>query len=118
MEKGYTQGLILNWINALRSGKYKENRRDIYLRNIHNEFSTLGVFLDCFDNTRWTKEDLYYKYNDTLYNKYLNFQFLPYSHLSKKDFCGIISAKDLFFIDIANYIEEFIEKVLIHGQKH
>lgn len=41
------------WVDALRSGKYKQGRR--LLKNRDNEFCCLGVLCDLEDNTKWEK---------------------------------------------------------------
>jgi hypothetical protein len=41
----------IKWIDALRSGKYKQGRH--CLRNDNNEYCCLGVLCDIIDPTRW-----------------------------------------------------------------
>lgn len=44
---------IREWVNALRSGKYKQGRS--YLRNNADEYCCLGVACDIYDPKRWEK---------------------------------------------------------------
>jgi len=45
--------LKAKWIEALRSGRYKQGRG--FLRNANDEFCCLGVLCDIVDPSRWEK---------------------------------------------------------------
>lgn len=45
------QSLVKKWLDALRSGKYKQGLGR--LRNVYNEFCCLGVLCDIVDNSQW-----------------------------------------------------------------
>lgn len=44
------------WVEALRSGKYKQGRR--VLRNNSDEFCCLGVACDIYDSSGWIRREL------------------------------------------------------------
>ena len=46
-----SKDLKTRWIEALRSGEYKQGMH--YLRKRNDEYCCLGVLCDLFDNTKW-----------------------------------------------------------------
>lgn len=46
--------LKTKWLEALRSGKYKQGKH--LLRSVHDQFCCLGVLCDVIDPTLWTRD--------------------------------------------------------------
>lgn len=107
------------WVEALRSGEYKQGRR--YLRNSGNEFCCLGVLCDLIDPERWSSKPTYgpsnservYGYFDEGYEN-PNTAILPESLEDLVGINGVHYAPDLMamndygknFREIADWIEE------------
>jgi len=56
--------LARKWVDALRSGKYRQTQG--HLRD-YKGFCCLGVLCDVFDPTRWTHDNFYYHIYDDDY---------------------------------------------------
>ena len=98
------QEIKQKWLEALRSGKYKQGR--LGLRNKQNEFCCLGVLCDVLDNNKWLLDELwsieFYKYDDSI--SVANEELIP---LDIQD--DLMSLNDNYlynFNKIADYIEE------------
>ena len=99
------------WVNALRSGKYKQGR--ILFRNINNEYCCLGVLCDV-SGSIWT-----HHWSDDYYIPDSNYGLMGTFISYKRDDLGLLEEHECVcikmnddenksFIEIAQYIEENI----------
>lgn len=107
-----TSDIIQQWVAALRSGKYQQNKTH-YLRTLKNEFSPMGVFCDCLNPTLWRHINNYdYYYFD---GRCISYPDIFYSTGAEDILDDIFSYHIIYkhkhiykFKDIANLVEEFL----------
>lgn len=95
------------WIEALRSGKYKQGVK--YLR-YNEEFCCLGVLCDLVAPTAWQKHDCWdFYYNDGIEG------YLPPSVIDKvglfsnqENKLAVMNDNGKTFEEIADYIEKYV----------
>lgn len=59
------------WIDALRSGKYKQGRG--ILKTVDGEFCCLGVLCDVYNNEGWVTTSSFYEYNGFRFRSSLSY---------------------------------------------
>jgi hypothetical protein len=100
-----TPELKATWIEALRSGKYKQGREYLYRSN--GEFCCLGVLCDVLDPTDWRKSEV----TDTAFTYRRSSSWAPASVIDELDQGKLIAMNDdqlASFDEIADYIEYYL----------
>lgn len=96
------------WVDALRSGEYKQG---MYALRKGNDFCCLGVLCDISDKFKWVQAGInstYFKYGNEMSS--LPEEVANWASLCR--FSGLITSltqrndNSVPFVDIANYIEE------------
>jgi hypothetical protein len=93
------------WVEALRSGKYKQNRDSL---RYEDGFCCLGVLCDVYDNSKWEYD--YYRYNDNTKScTGLRGELLHEVGVNHQENLVLLNdVKRANFDDIADYIERDI----------
>lgn len=96
------------WLDALRSGKYKQGRH--FLRNNADEFCCLGVLCDIYDPNKWKKRegDNAYIYDDNSISSLPSYLRKELGKAFQRDLIYFNDTDSLSFLEIADWIEEFI----------
>lgn len=108
------KALKAKWLEALRSGKYKQGQRK--LRNQKDEFCCLGVLCDISGQGQWKRGDnsstyCYYKEWESGYCCLPSFmeEFSGIGAGTEEDLIALNDIDELSFSEIAEWIEENIK---------
>lgn len=112
--------ILKEWIEALRSGKYKQGKMQLKLAHKKgDQFCCLGVLCDIIDNSKWEN----CKMDGSLCQNYMGADIFPPEHIriipknmnNSNTLRGMLSHQndDLGwdFTKIADYIEEHVERI-------
>lgn len=91
------------WINALRSGRYKQAQR--YLRTLSDKYCCLGVLCDLVQPKGWNKSEFSYSHNDC--TQIISCSMCESTGLAFEEAVDLATLNDSSesFEDIARYIE-------------